>query len=118
MQFLGQVRASEFLSSVDVLVVPSLWHEPFGLVLCEAISAGVPVVASAVGGIPEVIQHGQCGLLFDRADGVALQAHIRELATDPLRRQELSDQCRARASEHVFSRTVDRYLDAYQQALN
>lgn len=117
-QFLGQVRAHEFLPSVDVLVVPSLWHEPFGLVLCEAISAGVPVVASAVGGIPEVIKHGQCGLLFDRADGAALRAHVHELATHPCRRQELSDHCRQHAAEHDFARTVDRYLGVYEQTLN
>ncbi len=117
-QFLGKVRAEAFLPSIDVLVVPSLWHEPFGLVLCEAIRAGVPVVASAVGGIPEVIQHGQCGLLFDRGDGAALREHVRELAMQPLRRKELSDQCHARASEHVFDRTIELYLSAYKQTLN
>jgi glycosyltransferase involved in cell wall biosynthesis len=114
----GQVRAQEFLRSIDVLVVPSLWHEPFGLVLCEAIGAGVPVVASAVGGIPEVIQHGQCGLLFDRGDGAALRTHVRELATQPSRRKKLSDQCHAHASEYAFERTVNLYLNAYQQTLN
>jgi len=117
-QFLGKVRASDFLAGVDVLVVPSLWHEPFGLVLCEAISAGVPVVASAVGGIPEVIQHGQCGLLFDRADGAALRAQVQELATHPDRRRQMADRCRLQAAEHAFSRTVDRYLHVYEQTLN
>jgi glycosyltransferase involved in cell wall biosynthesis len=117
-RFLGKVQATEFLASVDVLVVPSLWHEPFGLVLCEAISAGVPVVASAVGGIPEVIQHGQCGLLFDRADGTALRAHVQELAADPDRRRQMADRCRVQAAEHAFDRTVDRYLHVYEQTLN
>ncbi len=117
-QFMGQVRAETFLPSVDVLVVPSLWHEPFGLVLCEAIRAGVPVVASAVGGIPEVIQHGQCGLLFDPGDGAALRKHVRDLTLQPLRRNALSDQCHARASEYDFNRTVDLYLSAYEQTLN
>lgn len=117
-QFLGQVRTQEFLPSVDILVVPSLWHEPFGLVLCEAISAGVPVVAAAVGGIPEVLQHGQCGLLFNRGDGAALRTHVYELATHSSRRQELADHCHARAAEHSFDRTVDLYLNAYRQTLN
>jgi glycosyltransferase involved in cell wall biosynthesis len=117
-RFLGHVRSQDFLGSVDVLVVPSLWHEPFGLVLCEAVSAGVPVIASAVGGIPEVVQHGQCGLLFDRADGAALRGHVELLAAHPERRLELSQRCRASAAEHAFSRTVDRYLDVYESTLN
>lgn len=117
-RFLGHVPARDFLASIDVLVVPSLWHEPFGLVLCEAIEAGVPVVAAAVGGIPEVVQHGRCGLLFDRADGAALQAHVQTLASDTRRYTELSQQCREHASEHAFERTVKRYLHVYQQTLN
>jgi glycosyltransferase involved in cell wall biosynthesis len=116
-KFLGQVNSAEFFNSVDVLVVPSLWHEPFGLVLCEAISAGVPVVASAVGGIPEVIQHGQCGLLFERGDGAALRAHVHDLATNPDRCQQMADRCRVQAASHAFDRTVDRYLHVYDRAM-
>ena len=71
-RFVGRVDASTFLSGIDVLVVPSLWHEPFGLVLCEAMDAGVPVVASAVGGIPEIVEHGQSGFLFQRGNGAEL----------------------------------------------
>jgi glycosyltransferase involved in cell wall biosynthesis len=117
-KFLGQVQASSFFDSVDVLVVPSLWHEPFGLVLCEAISAGVPVVASAVGGIPEVIRHGQCGLLFERGDGAALRAHVHDLATHPDLCRQMAESCRVQAATHVFDRTVDRYLNVYDRALN
>ncbi len=117
-RFLGQVDASEFLSNVDVLVVPSLWNEPFGLVLCEAMSAGVPVVASAVGGIPEIIEHGRCGLLFEPRDGEALLHHVAGLARDRQRLGQMSDFCRAQAEHHKFDHTVDRYLRVYAQTLN
>ncbi|HTU60033.1 MAG TPA: glycosyltransferase, partial [Polyangiales bacterium] len=49
-EFLGQVKPKELLSQIDVLVVPSLWHEPLGMVSVEALSAGVPVIAAARGG--------------------------------------------------------------------
>ena len=117
-QFLGHVPSAEFLAQLDVLVVPSLWHEPFGLVLCEAIGAGVPVVASAVGGIPEFIQHGECGLLFESGDGLALRAHVAALAADRQRCRQLADRCQSVAADHQFGRTVDRYVHVYNHVLN
>lgn len=65
-RFLGWVshaRCEELLASTDVLVVPSLWPEPFGLVGPEAIRRGVPVAAFAVGAIPEWLEDGRTGAL-------------------------------------------------------
>lgn len=63
--FLGTVEPADFFPSIDVLVVPSLWHEPLGMVVIEAFTYGVPVLASRVGGIPEMIEDGRNGWLFD-----------------------------------------------------
>jgi glycosyltransferase involved in cell wall biosynthesis len=56
--------------------------EPFGLVVAEAMASGTPVVAAAVGGVPEIIENGISGLLFARGDSQALLTHLRALAKD------------------------------------
>jgi glycosyltransferase involved in cell wall biosynthesis len=61
-------RTGEILNGMDVLVVPSLWHENSPLVILEAQQAGVPVVASRVGGTSELVREDEDGLLFERGD--------------------------------------------------
>ena len=72
-RFAGQVSAARFIPSVDVLIVPSLWREPLGTVIIEAMTFGIPVIASAVGGNSEIIKDGVNGILFhpDRPEGLS-----------------------------------------------
>ena len=116
--FVGRVQPGEFLADLDLLVVPSQWQEPFGLVVREAMNAGVPVVASAVGGIPEIVQHGRNGFLFEPTDGTALRSHVSRLACDRDLHRQLTSTCRAEADTCKFDRTVDSYLNVYAQTLN
>lgn len=85
-EFAAPVRsAAEALAGLDVLVVPSR-RESLGRVILEAFSAGVPVVASDAGGIPEVIEPGRNGLLFPRgAAGELARALVGVLSNRPLR---------------------------------
>jgi glycosyltransferase involved in cell wall biosynthesis len=69
------------LASAWALVTPSLWAEPFGLVAVEALIRGVPVVASATGGLAETVEHGTTGLLFPNGDEQALGRCLEEIAT-------------------------------------
>ena len=64
-EFLGHVRPSEFYRDIDVLVVPSLWNDTLPTVVLEAMQYGLPVIASNLGGIPEMIEDGKTGWLFD-----------------------------------------------------
>ncbi len=64
-KFLGQVEPYQFFSQVDVTVVPSLWQEPLGMIVPESFVFGVPVIASRRGGIPEMIDEGGNGMLFE-----------------------------------------------------
>ena len=70
----------------DVFVFPSLWNELFGMPTAEAMSSGVPVVASRIAGLPEVVEHGKTGLLVEPGNSSALaDAIIRLLEQDNLR---------------------------------
>jgi glycosyltransferase involved in cell wall biosynthesis len=69
-------------AAADAVAVPSTRQEPFGLVALEAAAAGLPVVAAAHGGLPEIIRHEETGLLVEPNDPAALAAALRRLADD------------------------------------
>ena len=74
------------LPAADLILAPSRWHEAFCLTVAEAAAAGVPAVATRVGGIPEVVLAGQTGLLIEPGDRAALlDSCVRLLADEPLR---------------------------------
>jgi glycosyltransferase involved in cell wall biosynthesis len=78
-EFVGAVapeRVEDELAGAWALVVPSLWAEPLGLVAIEAIVRGIPVVASAAGGLGETVEPGVTGLLFPNGDVVALAERL------------------------------------------
>lgn len=116
----GWVDPAEFLSSIDVLVIPSLFEEPFGRVAIEAFSAGVPVIASRIGGIPEVVEQGVNGLLVEPGDPFELARAINKLATSPhmigqLRAGAINSSFKYQAGQVVqsFERLFDEVLDDY-----
>lgn len=88
-----------FYRKIDVFVLPSVplpgLVEQFGFVLIEAMASGIPVVASRIGGVPNVI--GDAGILVPPGEVNALRAAIRELLDDPARRRALGEAGRARA---------------------
>jgi GT2 family glycosyltransferase/glycosyltransferase involved in cell wall biosynthesis len=71
------------LAELDVLVLPSIWPENSPLVVREAFAAGLPVVASRIGGIPEIVEHEVNGLLFEPGNAEALAAAFRRLIEEP-----------------------------------
>lgn len=92
-----QTEVSPFMQAADCLVCPSLWEEAAGLVILEAMACGLPVIGSAVGGIPEFIKHGQTGTLFPAGNHVALAAHICQLYSSETQREEMRVKARALA---------------------
>ena len=80
--FLGNEAKQEVIRSASALVVPSVWWEPFGLVVCEAYNHGKPVLASASGGLPEIVKDGITGWLHTPGDSAALASQIVEMFDD------------------------------------
>ncbi|MFL5627478.1 MAG: glycosyltransferase family 4 protein [Ktedonobacteraceae bacterium] len=116
--FLGfRLDARELIASLDVLVIPSL-SEGTPLVTLEAMNAGVPVVASAVGGIPEQIDHQREGLLVPPGNALALSEAVLYLLQNPLMRKLLGDAGQQRAlSQFCFTTMVQETEDVYYTAL-
>lgn len=85
-RFLGSLErdaVQDLYLRAAVVVMPSVWPEPFGMVGPEAMSYGVPVVASQVGGIPEWLADGECGYLVPPRDVKGLADRIQGLLADP-----------------------------------
>jgi len=102
---------ADVLALADVFVLPSE-SEGFGRVLVEAMAMGRPVVATAVGGIPDVVVDGATGLLVEPADPAALADAVRALLDDPARAARLGAAGRARA-ESTFS--LGAHVDAVER---
>jgi glycosyltransferase involved in cell wall biosynthesis len=111
-RFLGRVNdMRSFYGACDVICIPSR-AEPFGRVAIEAFAAGKPVVASAVGGLQEIIEHGVTGFLVPYNDTRQMQHYVERLLQDPLLRQHVGAAARLCAKEryteaHYSSRVVD-----------
>ena len=117
-RFLGFVSPVEAaLESAAVVVVPSL-GEGFGMVALEAMERARPVIASAVGGLPEIVADGETGLVVPPADVAALAEAIVELAGNLPRAAEMGSAGRVRAlAEFTPERCVERIEALYLRAL-
>jgi D-inositol-3-phosphate glycosyltransferase len=103
-------KMPDFWNSVDIAVVPSL-AEAFGLVALEALACGVPVIASAVGGLKEIVLDGQCGLLVPPGDASALARALSTLLGDEPLRARLSASARIRAQKFSSERRSRELLN-------
>lgn len=114
-QFLGAMEASQFFPMIDVLVVPSLWQEPLGMVIVEAFMHGIPVLASRVGGIQEMVVDGSNGLLFDPESPLELRDKMQRLIDDAALLALLSEGAMSSASAYI---DVDAWGQKYESLLN
>jgi glycosyltransferase involved in cell wall biosynthesis len=90
--WLAAEGVTEAIRASSVVVVPSRWPEPFGIAGIEAMAQGRPVIASAVGGIPEWLDDGETGLLVPPGDPGALAAALERLLGDPRLARRLGDE--------------------------
>jgi glycosyltransferase involved in cell wall biosynthesis len=119
-EFLGYVPNEElprYYRKSDIFVLPSE-TESFGLVFAEAMSCGLPIAASDVGGIPETVRDGVDGLLCPPGDPAKLRENIVQLMSSSETRKEISDSQRQRILEHYpWEHIAARYADVYRETL-
>ena len=113
-QFLGFVpkpQQEPLWRGAAFLVVPSIWMEPFGMVVLEAWSHGRPVVANAIGALPELITHGKTGLLVPPLQPEALASEMERLFQSPSLLQAMAQQARMELETHFSKADWVRQLE-------
>jgi len=117
-RFLGHVASPASYRGVirraRALVLPSEW-EAFGLVLLEAMAAGTPIVATAVGGVPDVLDGGRAGRLVPYGDAVALAGALRSVVDDRRETERLRSAASDRVRGFDWSVTVERHRALYRE---
>lgn len=112
---LPQEQFARWLQAAD-LCVRVTREESFGIVVAEAMACGTPVVSSAVGGIPEIVQHGRYGLLAPPQDAAALAESVIQLLTHTNTRLEFGLAGAEHSRVHFDQRRITRvYLDWFQE---
>ncbi|HUH93120.1 MAG TPA: glycosyltransferase family 4 protein [Casimicrobiaceae bacterium] len=100
-------------ATADVVVMPSQWDEPCAMVLFEAAAAGKPVVATATGGTPEILRHGETGFLVDRHDAAGMSQFVAQLVGDRALRQRMGEAARYLARASLAVDPVRQIEDLY-----
>ncbi|RII90951.1 glycosyltransferase, partial [Clavibacter michiganensis] len=113
----SQADMPAVMRAADV-VVCAPWYEPFGIVPLEAMASGVPVVASAVGGLTDSVVDGVTGILVPPRDPAAIADALGELLEDPARRRRLGRAGRDRMEHgYAWSTVAARTAEAYRAAI-
>ena len=114
--FLKPDRIPAALSHGDVLVVPSIYEE-LGRVILEGMHAGIPIVATTAGGIPEVLRDGANGLLVEPGDVDGLARAIDAVLSRPDLAARLREAARRDLAPYDADAVVDRVIEAYREAM-
>jgi glycosyltransferase involved in cell wall biosynthesis len=121
-EFLGYVSPEEqerALGPAWVHVIPSVWQEPFGLIAPEAMMRGVPIVATAVGALPQILEHERTGLLCEPRDPQALAQNILRLLQNHEQAEALVAAARPEALNlYTIDGFTDRFIALYQELLD
>jgi glycosyltransferase involved in cell wall biosynthesis len=99
-RFVGSVSLEELISLYshsDLLVLPSIWRESYGMPIAESMASGVPVLASDCGGVPELVEVGVTGELVPRLDVDALTSTMSTMLSNPGRLRDMGRAARLRA---------------------
>lgn len=117
-EFLGRVTddaKARYFASADIFCAPATGQESFGIVLLEAMAAGVPIVASDIHGYKSVVQRGVQGLLVEPRNHRALAAALYRLAGDPELRHRMGEAGRSKAPDYSWDQVTERIVDFYHE---
>jgi glycosyltransferase involved in cell wall biosynthesis len=120
--YLGRLTRSQVVEQMKcaaVLLVPSLWYEGFPMVIVEALSFGLPIIASRIGGLPEMVQDGHPGLLFEPGDPSALLQALRTFVSDTSSIEAMRQASRAQFDRHYTEqKNYETLTEIYSEVLN
>jgi glycosyltransferase involved in cell wall biosynthesis len=111
------VEIDRYYAASDVFVLPSMFQETFGLVLLEAFSAGLPVIAFRSGGIPELVDDGKNGIIVAQGDEGALYHNMQKMTEDQELRNRLGSAAKSVTESFPWENTVDRLESVYLDVL-
>jgi phosphatidyl-myo-inositol alpha-mannosyltransferase len=117
-EFLGRLTdhdKARFFASADIFCSPATGQESFGVVLLEAMAAGVPIVASDIHGYKNVVQRDVQGILVEPRNHRALAAGLYKLANDEELRHRMGEAGRATAPDYSWDRVTERIVDFYHE---
>lgn len=117
-EFLGFVDSKKIFPEVDVLVVPSLWNEAFSRVIIEAYSHGVPVIASNRGGIPEIVEEGKTGFIFEPTSQKDLEEKVMLFVRSPGIISNMSKNCLNKSKYFLDMEIASRYIEIYMNSID
>ncbi len=113
--FMGYREIEEIYPLINVLVVPSLWSEPFGRTIPEAYSYGIPAITSDRGGMPEIIDEGRTGFVFCADKKGDLEEKLRVFIDNPDLVSKFSRNCLELSEEFDRNKIVDEYIEIYKK---
>lgn len=117
LSFIPHSEIHRWFEAADIVLVPSIGKEAFGLVNIEAMAAGVPVIAANVGGIPEIIEHGKTGYLIkpEHMEDELTMAVV-DLLSNPTKLRKLGEMGAKRVHDYfTWDNAAKRLLDLYQE---
>lgn len=117
-RYLGfRTDAENIYATADIMTMPSQWEEPCAMILFESAAAGKPLVATATGGTPEVLRHGETGFLVDRHDIDGLTRCLTQLVDDPELRKKMGRQAAAVAQSTYAHDPIQQMEKLYDSLL-
>jgi phosphatidylinositol alpha-mannosyltransferase len=111
------IDKARFYKTADIFCAPSTGQESFGIVLLEAMAAGLPVIASDIHGYKRVVQRNVSGLLVEPKDPDAIAAALERLICDPALRVRLGEAGSARAPEFDWSHVTEQLVGVYDEVI-
>lgn len=115
--FIPHEQIHVWFKAAEIVLVPSIGQEAFGLVNVEAMACGVPVIASNIGGMPEVIEHGKTGYLVNTKNlDTELAKYVIQLLNNPKKIKQMGLNCVNSVSENfTWEKSASRLLGLYNQ---
>jgi glycosyltransferase involved in cell wall biosynthesis len=115
-KFWGRIRNIEdAYAQTDVFILPSIWPENQPVSITEAMSAGIPVIASHAGGIPELVEHGKTGFLFEPGDARDLAMKMNEFTRHPEKMKILGDAAYNKIKNYRINQQVQKIIELYNR---